>query len=310
MSGISTVAMKDGHEGIRHGHHHPGDVAAQERLAKLGAYGTSSSASVSVPDNDGEGYFERVAEWRDHEEEVDTDDLVNPPPEEQPGLSGGELEGESSGGSSGISEDTLDTLDDVETPPTTTPAAAKPSLTQKIAEKLDPRAKLPMPPKRSASSYYAHAPNPPCTTPATPLAQARNPMSQFPSTLPGPNNNKLKSSSSSSTSASGAGNGLTPYSTTAPSPASTVTTNSVREAKHRAKMLGPMTYDEGFVDTTSQNGSEAFKRSPSPPIVLNESRGLEGERMELEERVEGSRKERLDEIEERIVGGEHGAFRD
>lgn len=308
MSGISTVAIKDGHEGIRHGHHHQGDPAAQERLARLGAYGTTSSTSGTAGE-DGESYFQRVAGWRDHEDGGDG----TVPPEEQQGLSEGELTG----------EDTDDIMEDLETPPGFDASPGKPNLTKKIADKLNPMARLPLPPRRSPSSFLDQIPNPPCPTPATPHTQARNPLSQAPSTHPGPNNTQynFKSSSSSSTSASN-GNGLaTPFS--APSPASTVTTNSVREAKHRAKMLGPMTYDEGVVDTTSQNGAEAI-RSPSPPIFQSNRgvdgermgtpealrNGVDGERMDLEPRVEGSRKERLEDIEERIVGGEHGAFRE
>jgi len=305
MSGISTVAIKDGHEGISHGHHER-DPAALERMAKLGAYEGVSSATGSVGE-DGGGYFERVAGWWDHDGAV----TAGEPPEEQRGLSGGELTGESSRGSFGRIEPSNDTPgEDFHTPSSAGTPLAKPSLTQNLADKLVPKAKLPIPPRRSPSSYSTQVPNPPCPTPVTPLSIVRNPLSQVASTHPGPNNNNVnnntKSNSNSSTPASGSGL-YSPY--TVPSPASTLTTNSVREAKHHAKMLGPMTYDEGIVDTTSQNGSETT-RSPSPPIVLNQGYILEGGRVDLDERGEGSRKERLEDIEERIVGGEHGAFRD
>lgn len=303
MSGISTVAIKDGHAGICHGHHHRGDPADQERLARLGAYEGSSSATGSV-DEDEEGYFERVSGWQDHDDAGTTDE----PPEDQKGLSGGELTGESSGGSSGRGSTNNNSLEEYfNPPPSTETPPAKPSLTQKISEKLSPKAKISMPPRRLPGSYSTQIPNPPCPTPATPLSIARNPLSQVASNHPGPNNTPNNSESSNSSFTSGSGNGLrTPH--TAPSPASTLTTNSVREAKQRAKMLGPMTYDAGVVDTTSQNGPETT-RSPSPPVVLNEGRGLEGERMELEERGERCSKERLEDIQERLVGGEHGAFR-
>lgn len=307
MSGISTVAIKDGHEGIRHGHHHPVDPAAQERLARLGAFGNSSYVAANTGE-DGESYFQRVAGWRDHEEGGDTETV---PPEEQSGLSEGELTGEGGGDPD---EDIDDLMDDNLTPPASEANSEKPSLTQKVADKLNPNTKIHLPPRRSPSSYSGLVPNPPCPTPATPQSQARNPLSQPPMLHPGPNNNSnnIKSSSSSSTSASNGNNLATPFSTGAPSPASTVTTNSVREAKHHAKMLGPITYDEGIVDTTSQNGVEST-RSPSPPTSLNlvnEQAGADGEHIDAEPRVEGSRKQRLEDIEERIVGGEHGAFRD
>ncbi|KAF8428734.1 hypothetical protein EV426DRAFT_585651 [Tirmania nivea] len=279
MSGISTVAIKDGHEGIPHGHHHGGDLAAQERMARLGAYrGTSATESVG---EDGGGYFERVAGWRDHDEAG----TAGEPLEEEPGLSGGELTSESSGGSSGRSGPSNDTLEEnLNISSSAGTPLAKPSLTQKLTDKLVKKVKLPIPPRRSPSSYSTHVPNPPCPTPATPLSMARYPLSQVASNHPGPNNDNLnsstKSSSNSSTPASGSGL-YTPY--TAPSPASTLTTNSVREAKHYAKMLGPMTYDEGIVDTTSRNGSEII-RSPSPPIILNQGYILEGEQMDLDER--------------------------
>jgi len=295
MSGISTVAIKDGHEGIRHGHHHGGDPAAQERMARLGAYGGNYGATGSVGE-DGGGYFERVAGWRDHDEA----ETMGEPPEEQQGLSSGELTGERSGPSNGTLEK------DLNTPTSAGIPLAKPSLAQKLADKLIPKAQLPMPPRRSPSSYSTKIPNPPCPTPATSSSMAGNPLSMVASTHPGPNNNNMnnntKSSSNPSTPTSGNGS----YT---PSPASTLTTNSVRDAKHHAKMLGPMTYDEGIVDTTSQNGRETI-RSPSPPIVFNKVYMLEGEPMDLDERGEGSRQERLEDIEERIVGGEHGAFRD
>ncbi|RPB26079.1 hypothetical protein L211DRAFT_835440 [Terfezia boudieri ATCC MYA-4762] len=301
MSGISTVAIKDGHEGIRHGHHHERDPAAQERMARLGAYGGISSATGSIGEGEGD-YFERVAGWSDHEAGT-----AGEPPEEQQGLSGGELDSECSAWSSGRSGPSNDYPEDsFNTPSSAGTPLAKPSLTQKLADKLIPKASLPMPPRRSPSSYSTHVPNPPCPTPATPFSMTRYPLSQVASTHPGPNNNNnnnTKSSSNSSTPASG----FTPY--TVPSPASTITTNSVREAKHNAKMLGPMTYDEGIVDTTSRNGSETT-RSPSPPIVLNQGYILEGDRMDLDEKGEESRKERLEGIEERIVGGKHGTFRD
>ena len=290
MSGVSTVAIKDGHEGIRHGHHHEADPAAEERMARLHAYGGASSATGTVGEGVGD-YFERVAEWQDHDEAG----TAGEPPEEQQGLSSAELTGETSGPE-----------EDLNTPSPTGTPLAKLSLTQKLADKLVPKAKLPMPPRRSPSSYSTQIPSPPCPTPATPLSMIRNPLSQVASTHPGPNSNNsyngTKSSSTSSTPVSG--NGLyTPY--TAPSPASTLTTNSVREAKHHAKMLGPMTYDEGIVDTTPQNGSE-ITRSPSPPSALNQECVFEGERMDLDVRGEDSKKERLEDIEERIVGGGHG----
>jgi len=289
MSGISTVAIKDGHEGIRHGHHHGGDPAAQERMARLSAYGGTSSATGSVGEDEG-NYFERVAGWRDHGEAGATPQ----PPEEQRGLSGGELTGESGRVSFGRSEPSNDTQgEDLKTPSSAGTPPAKPSLAQKLVDKLTPKVNLPMPPRRSPSSSSTQVPNPPCPTPATPLSMARNPLSQVASSHPGPNNN---TKSNSSTPASGS-ELLTPY--TAPSPASTLTTNSVREAKHHAKMLGPITYDEGIVDTTSRNGSETT-RSPSPPIVLNQGGVLEGEWIDLGGEEEGSRMGRWD----------YGAFRE
>lgn len=283
LSGVSTVAIKDGHEGIRHSYHQ-GQDSAQERLSNLDAYTGGG----------GEGYFERVSGWQDHDE--GGGQLRNPSQQEQHGE---EPTREISESPLAMDESANGTPDGVNTPPGLEP---RQSLTQKIVEKLKPKGKIPIPPWR--------APNPPCPTPATPLTQARMPLSQGPSSYPGPNNWMTSSGSSSNAASYLGGNGLiTPYSTGAPSPSSTITTSSVREAKHCAKMLGPITYDSGVIDTTRQNGAET-RQSPSPPPPVNDLSLQESDRMDLDPRGEGGRKERLDVIEERIASGPHGPFQD
>jgi len=197
MSGVSTVAIKDGHEGIRQVHHHQQDPASLQRMADLSPYRGISVPAEPVGGDRG-GDLERVAGWCDHVEARTTGES----PEEQCGLEGGELTLESGG-----------------------------------------------------------------------------------------------------------------------SPTSTITTNSVREAKHNAKMLGPVIYDEGIVDTTCQNGSET-KRSPSPPIVLNKGYIYEGDRMDVDETGDrmdldetgdgggkGSGTGNLRDSGGRRVGGDHRVFR-
>lgn len=263
LSGVSTVAIKDGHEGICHSHHaqNPSD---QGRALNLGAYGPE----------DGEGYFERVAGWQDHDEEGG--ERQNSSQQEQPGLLSEEHTRENSRSPLAFDGNPGSTSEGDNTPsPGFEP---RQSLTQKIAAKLKPKNKIPVNPWRT--------PNPPCPTPATPLTQARIPYSQGPSSHPGPNNwtTNMAGSGSSSTSTSCVGNGTglpTPYSTGAPSPSSTITTSSVREAKHSAKMLGPVTYDPGVIDTTRQNGVEA-RQSPSPPPPVNVLSLQDREEMELD----------------------------
>ncbi|KAF8461241.1 hypothetical protein BDZ91DRAFT_737571 [Kalaharituber pfeilii] len=280
MSGVSTVAIKDGHEGVRHGHHHQAgsiDSSAAERLARLGGFGNPRMMASGSNGGEGEEYFDWVAGWR-----AEVSDLLPEQGEEGAGSSSGDIE---------------------------TPKEA-PQHSLASPKKRKPRATIPLPPPRVPSSSSGHVPNPPYPTPITPIIQNKaatspNPLSVPPSSLPGPNN------SINSTSTEG-NILLTSSSTITSSPASTVTTSSAREEKHHAKMIGPMTYDTGVIDTTLENNSTGG----SSGAVLNTEGSSEvrpvgsGARdLDLEQRREGSRKDRLDEWEERIVEGEHGAFR-
>lgn len=301
MSGVSTVAIKDGHEGIRHGRHHQshrtqlssgsieyGTPTSADRLAQLGGlYGAASAGAsrAELAPKDA-GYFDRVAGWTKQLQPVGDDEK---PYNITPGYDEGEdsgVEGMSGGG------DSPQCVDD----------AIEKKITAKGADSPIPKFRIPLP------QHSPRFPLPPDPTPVNPLAEVG--LSVPLSHNPGPKNltniiNASSSSTPNSSARSGSTSGAMSSSASAPSPASTETTNSVRNAQAQAKMLGPVIHDEGVVDTTMENSSMPA-RSASVEGVLDRLEILETENLddlESRERVDGEFKERVEEKEERMVQG-------
>ncbi|KAI5789675.1 hypothetical protein DFH27DRAFT_207661 [Peziza echinospora] len=235
MSGISTVAIKDGHEGIRHHRHNQnrrnqstssagdsGTPTSADRVAQLGGIiGVPAAVIASQDGTPGTGYFDRVSGWRR---------------ELQPGEENGQTPGNTLGNDAGLTplgnatpggDSGIEGLSDDSPMQAYTPfedgendQSTASSLRNQNSSSTEP------------NSIYLNNCNPHLS------ALLRN------------NSTVLSQSSTTTNTSNSPASGIPQTPLSAPSPASTVTTNSVRNAKAQAKMLGPVTHDEGIVDTT------------------------------------------------------------